>query len=50
MVMVPPFMHGAAQWASFIMMHSGVKIVVPDENRRMDPGTCCARSSASARR
>ena len=37
MVMVPPFMHGAAQWASFIMMHSGVKIVVPGENRRMDP-------------
>lgn len=37
MVMVPPFMHGAAQWASFIMMHGGVKIVVPDENRRMDP-------------
>lgn len=37
MVMVPPFMHGAAQWASFIMMHNGVRIVVPDENRRMDP-------------
>jgi fatty-acyl-CoA synthase len=37
MVMIPPFMHGAAQWASFIMMHNGAKIVVPDENRRMDP-------------
>lgn len=36
MVMVPPFMHGAGQWSSFIMMHNGVKIVVPDENRRMD--------------
>lgn len=37
MVMVPPFMHGAAQWASFIMMHNGVRIVIPDENRHMDP-------------
>jgi acyl-CoA synthetase (AMP-forming)/AMP-acid ligase II len=37
MVMVPPFMHGAAQWATFIMMHLGVRVVIPDENRRADP-------------
>lgn len=37
MVMIPPFMHGAAQWSSFIMMHQGATIVIPDENRRMDP-------------
>lgn len=37
MLLIPPFMHGAAQWASFIMMHNGARIVIPDENRRMDP-------------
>jgi 3-oxocholest-4-en-26-oate---CoA ligase len=37
MVMIPPLMHGAAQWATFIMMHMGVRIVIPDENRRADP-------------
>ncbi|MCW2801743.1 MAG: acyl-CoA synthetase [Aeromicrobium sp.] len=36
MVMVPPFMHGAAQWSSFIMMAGGTKIVIPDENTHMD--------------
>ncbi len=37
MVMIPPFMHGAAQWASFIMMSNGARIVIPDSNTRMDP-------------
>jgi acyl-CoA synthetase (AMP-forming)/AMP-acid ligase II len=37
MLVIPPFMHGAAQWASFIMMSTGAKIVIPDENTRMDP-------------
>jgi 3-oxocholest-4-en-26-oate---CoA ligase len=37
MVMIPPLMHGAAQWATFIMMHLGVRVVIPDENRRADP-------------
>ena len=36
MVLIPPFMHGAAQWATFIMMSNGARIVVPDENTRMD--------------
>ncbi|MCU1592867.1 MAG: acyl-CoA synthetase [Frankiales bacterium] len=37
MLVIPPFMHGAAQWASFLMMHLGAKIVIPEENTRMDP-------------
>ncbi|WP_068278263.1 AMP-binding protein, partial [Aldersonia kunmingensis] len=37
MVMVPPFMHGAAQWATFVVMHNGSTVIVPDQNRRMDP-------------
>jgi 3-oxocholest-4-en-26-oate---CoA ligase len=37
MVLIPPLMHGAAQWATFIMMHLGVRVVIPDENRRADP-------------
>jgi acyl-CoA synthetase (AMP-forming)/AMP-acid ligase II len=36
MVLIPPFMHGAAQWATFIMMSNGAKVVIPDENTRMD--------------
>jgi acyl-CoA synthetase (AMP-forming)/AMP-acid ligase II len=37
MLVIPPFMHGAAQWATFIMMSTGAKVVIPDENTRMDP-------------
>ncbi len=37
MVLIPPFMHGAAQWATFIMMSNGAKVVIPDDNTRMDP-------------
>jgi acyl-CoA synthetase (AMP-forming)/AMP-acid ligase II len=37
MLLIPPFMHGAAQWATFIMMSTGAKVVIPDENTRMDP-------------
>jgi acyl-CoA synthetase (AMP-forming)/AMP-acid ligase II len=37
MVIIPPLMHGAAQWATFIMMHAGARVVIPDENRRADP-------------
>ena len=36
-VMIPPFMHGAAQWATFIMMAAGARIVIPDENTHLDP-------------
>lgn len=36
MVMIPPFMHGAAQWASFLMMHNGAKIIIPHKPRHLD--------------
>lgn len=32
----PPLMHGAAQWASFMMMTSGATIVLPNEVDRLD--------------
>ncbi len=32
----PPFMHGAAQWATFINFSMGSTIVLPDEVRRFD--------------
>jgi acyl-CoA synthetase (AMP-forming)/AMP-acid ligase II len=37
MLLIPPFMHGAAQWGTFVMMGNGAKVVIPDENTRMDP-------------
>jgi acyl-CoA synthetase (AMP-forming)/AMP-acid ligase II len=37
MLLIPPFMHGAAQWGTFVLMSGGSKIVIPDENTRMDP-------------
>jgi acyl-CoA synthetase (AMP-forming)/AMP-acid ligase II len=37
MLLIPPFMHGAAQWATFIIMSNGGRIVIPDENTRMVP-------------
>jgi acyl-CoA synthetase (AMP-forming)/AMP-acid ligase II len=33
----PPLMHGAAQWAAFMMMGMGNATVIPSEPRRMDP-------------
>jgi 3-oxocholest-4-en-26-oate---CoA ligase len=36
-LMLPPLMHGAAQWATFIGLHSGHTIVFPREVRRLDP-------------
>ena len=36
-IMIPPFMHGAAQWAAFILMHQGGKIVLPDIVTQVDP-------------
>ena len=37
MLLIPPFMHGAAQWGTFVLMGSGAKVVIPHENTRMDP-------------
>ena len=43
MMMIPPFMHGAAQWAAFNAVTMGGRMVIPDDVRaRCDPPTCCA--------
>jgi acyl-CoA synthetase (AMP-forming)/AMP-acid ligase II len=34
---LPPLMHGAAQWASFIGFNGGHTLVWPDETRSLDP-------------
>ena len=36
LLMIPPFMHGAAQWSTFHMITGGGTIVLPDEVRRFD--------------
>jgi len=36
-MVLPPLMHGAAQWASFIGLNNGHTIVMPPETRRLDP-------------
>jgi acyl-CoA synthetase (AMP-forming)/AMP-acid ligase II len=36
MLLIPPLMHGSAQWGSFNMMAKGSRLVVPDDNTRMD--------------
>jgi acyl-CoA synthetase (AMP-forming)/AMP-acid ligase II len=35
--LLPPLMHGAAQWAAFMMMAEGSTVVLPDDPRRLDP-------------
>jgi 3-oxocholest-4-en-26-oate---CoA ligase len=35
-LVLPPFMHGAGQWASFNVFHRGGTVVIPDEVRRLD--------------
>ncbi|TMB05391.1 MAG: acyl-CoA synthetase [Deltaproteobacteria bacterium] len=36
-LILPPFMHGAGQWAAFNTFHRGGTVVLPDEVRRFDP-------------
>jgi acyl-CoA synthetase (AMP-forming)/AMP-acid ligase II len=36
-LILPPFMHGAAQWAAFNTFHRGATAVLPDQARRLDP-------------
>jgi acyl-CoA synthetase (AMP-forming)/AMP-acid ligase II len=36
-MMIPPFMHGAAQWAAFNVITMGGRIVIPDDVERMRP-------------
>jgi fatty-acyl-CoA synthase len=37
LLMVPPFMHGAAQWSTFHMITGGGTVVLPDDVGRFDP-------------
>jgi fatty-acyl-CoA synthase len=36
-LVVPPLMHGAAQWVAFNQFHAGNTVVLPRETRRLDP-------------
>ncbi|HEY8546841.1 MAG TPA: acyl-CoA synthetase [Acidimicrobiales bacterium] len=36
-MVLPPLMHGAAQWASFIGLNGGNTVVFQDNTRRLDP-------------
>ncbi|GAS95797.1 AMP-dependent synthetase and ligase [Mycolicibacterium canariasense] len=37
MLMIPPFMHGAAQWAAYNAITMGGRIVIPDDVERLHP-------------
>jgi len=37
LMILPPLMHGAAQWAAFMLMAQGATLVFPDETRHVDP-------------
>ena len=38
LLMIPPFMHGAAQWAAYNAVTMGGKLVIPDHVDRLHPG------------
>jgi acyl-CoA synthetase (AMP-forming)/AMP-acid ligase II len=33
----PPFMHGAAHWSAFMILHQGGTVCLPNNTRRLDP-------------
>ena len=37
LVVLPPLMHGAAQWACFMLMAQGATLLFPDDTHRVDP-------------
>ena len=37
LLVLPPLMHGAAQWACFMLMAQGATLVFPHDTRRVDP-------------
>ena len=37
LMILPPLMHGAAQWACFMLMAQGATLIFPDDTRRVDP-------------
>lgn len=42
LLMIPPFMHGAAQWAAYNAITMGGKLVIPDDVVRMRPDNVLA--------
>ena len=36
-MVLPPLMHGAAQWACFMLMAQGATLLFPDDTHRVDP-------------
>ena len=48
-LVIPPLMHGAAQWVAFIALNNGHAIVLPPDTKTLRPGRGVAhRSNASA--
>lgn len=47
LLMIPPFMHGAAQWSTFHTITGGGKIVLPDDVHTLDPADALRTASAS---
>ncbi len=37
LMVLPPLMHGAAQWACFMLMAQGATLLFPDKTHRVDP-------------
>ena len=37
-LVVPPLMHGGAQWGAFHLFRDGNTLIMPEDTRRMDPG------------
>jgi fatty-acyl-CoA synthase len=37
LMLLPPLMHGAAQWSVFMLMAQGATVVFPNDPRRVDP-------------
>jgi fatty-acyl-CoA synthase len=37
MLPAPPFMHAAAHWSAFIMLHQGGTVILPSKPRSLDP-------------
>ena len=50
LLMIPPFMHGAAQWSTFHTITGGGTIVLPDDVPRLDPADVLTRRRARAGR
>ena len=46
LMVLPPLMHGAAQWACFMLMAQGATLLFPDDTRRVDPDDVWTRRRA----